>query len=168
MSQQILIKRSAVPDKVPSIEQLALGELALNTSDGKLFLKKSVSGIETIVEIGSTTITGDVTGSGNSTIELTLTPTGVTPGSYAKVTVDGKGRVTAGTTLTADDIPSLDWSKITSGKPTSLSGYGITNVPVINPPPQTVKIGDIQVNSGGISIYSATGWCTVYTPPVTP
>ena len=30
-------------------------------------------------------------------------------------------------TLIASDIPSLDWSKITSGKPTTLAGYGITD-----------------------------------------
>lgn len=29
--------------------------------------------------------------------------------------------------LVASDIPNLDWSKITSGKPTSLTGYGITD-----------------------------------------
>jgi hypothetical protein len=30
-------------------------------------------------------------------------------------------------TLLSTDIPSLDWSKITTGKPTTLSGYGITD-----------------------------------------
>jgi hypothetical protein len=29
--------------------------------------------------------------------------------------------------LTANDIPNLDWSKITTGKPTTLGGYGITD-----------------------------------------
>lgn len=29
--------------------------------------------------------------------------------------------------LAAADVPNLDWSKITSGKPTTLSGYGITD-----------------------------------------
>lgn len=29
--------------------------------------------------------------------------------------------------LVADDIPSLDWSKIATGKPTTISGYGITD-----------------------------------------
>ena len=48
-------------------------------------------------------------------------------GTYPKVTVDAKGRVTSGTTLSASDIPNLDWAKITSGKPTTLSGYGITD-----------------------------------------
>lgn len=38
-----------------------------------------------------------------------------TPGTYAKVTTDSKGRVTAGAALLAADIPSHDASKITSG-----------------------------------------------------
>jgi hypothetical protein len=58
---------------------------------------------------------------------LTLSSTGVTAGSYAKVTVDSKGRVTSGSSLAASDIPSLDWSKIATGKPTTLAGYGITD-----------------------------------------
>jgi len=36
----IKLRRSAVPDKVPTTEQLALGEIALNTYDGKLFVKR--------------------------------------------------------------------------------------------------------------------------------
>lgn len=127
MSQQILIKRSAVSGKVPTTAQLALGELAVNTYDGKLFLKKNVSGVESIIDLGAVTFTGDATGSGTGTVALTLSNTGVTAGTYPKVTVDAKGRVTSGTTLDSSDIPALDWSKITSGKPTTLAGYGITD-----------------------------------------
>ena len=79
-------------------------------------------------------MTGDVTwtsgafdGTANVTGTATLANSGVTAGSYAKVTVDAKGRVTAGTALAATDIPALDWSKISTGKPTTLSGYGITD-----------------------------------------
>ncbi len=50
-----------------------------------------------------------------------------TAGTYTKVTTDAFGRVTSGTTLSASDIPSLDWSKITTGKPTTVAGYGITD-----------------------------------------
>ena len=70
--------------------------------------------------------TGDVTSSAGSNT-LTLANSGVTAGTYTKVTVDSKGRVTSGGSLSASDIPNLDWSKITTGKPTTLAGYGITN-----------------------------------------
>jgi hypothetical protein len=39
----------------------------------------------------------------------------VASGTYTKVTVDGQGHVSTGTTLSAGDIPSLDTSKITTG-----------------------------------------------------
>ena len=74
------------------------------------------------------TITGDASGSGTTSILLSLVNTGVTAGTYTKLTVDAKGRVTAAGLLAATDIPNLDWSKITSGKPTTLTGYGITDV----------------------------------------
>lgn len=45
--------RSAVAGRAPTTSQLELGELGINTTDGKLFLKKSVSGTESIVEIGA-------------------------------------------------------------------------------------------------------------------
>lgn len=62
----------------------------------------------------------DVTGN-----QVSLTVSGVAAGTYPKVTVDQYGRVTAGATLVAADIPGLDWNKITTGKPTTLGGYGI-------------------------------------------
>ena len=43
----------AQPNTPPGTSALALGELAINTYDGKLYLKKNVSGTETIVEIGA-------------------------------------------------------------------------------------------------------------------
>lgn len=52
-----------------------------------------------------TTLTGDVTGSGSTTIVTTLASVG-TAGTYTKVTTDDKGRVISGTTLSASDIPS--------------------------------------------------------------
>ena len=48
----IKLKRSAVASKVPAPTDLELGELGVNTYDGKLFLKKNVGGTESIVEVG--------------------------------------------------------------------------------------------------------------------
>ena len=105
----------------------------------------------------SIAMTGDVTwsitsfdGSANVTAAATLANSGVTAGTYAKVTVDAKGRVTAGASLAAADIPSLDWSKIATGKPTTLSGFGITdgvNVSDVASVAAAGKILKLDVNS---------------------
>lgn len=52
MANTIKIRRSSVPGAVPTTSQLSLGELALNTYDGKIFLKKD-DGTASIVEIGT-------------------------------------------------------------------------------------------------------------------
>lgn len=48
MSSTILLKKSNVPGKQPLTTDLQLGELAVNTYDGKIFLKTEVDSIETI------------------------------------------------------------------------------------------------------------------------
>lgn len=62
---------------------------------------------------GNQTITfsGDASGSGTTSVTLTLASVG-TAGTYAKVTTDAKGRVTSGTTLAESDIPTLTAAKI--------------------------------------------------------
>lgn len=62
-----------------------------------------------------------------SDVTLSLGTSGVVAGTYTKVMADAYGRVTSGTNLSSTDIPNLDWSKITTGKPTTLAGYGITD-----------------------------------------
>jgi len=52
MASNIKFKRSAVQNRVPTTAQLELGELALNTYDGKLYTEKN-SGSASVVEIGS-------------------------------------------------------------------------------------------------------------------
>ena len=53
MAQTIKLKRSAVSGRVPTTSDLALGEVGLNTTDGKLFIKKSLNGTESIVDVGN-------------------------------------------------------------------------------------------------------------------
>jgi hypothetical protein len=52
----------------------------------------------------SISISGDASGSGATSISLTLSNSGVTAGTYTKVTVDAKGRVTTGTSLASSDV----------------------------------------------------------------
>ena len=54
MSNQYLkLRRSAVPGKVPTTSSLDFGEIALNTYDGLLFIKKSGSLGEEVISIGA-------------------------------------------------------------------------------------------------------------------
>jgi len=53
MAQTIKLKRSATSGAIPTTSQLELGEVAINTYDGKMYIKKDVGGTESIVEIGT-------------------------------------------------------------------------------------------------------------------
>ena len=55
MSTTIRLKRSAVPGRVPTTTQLELGELAINTADGKIYIKQydAVSNTSSIVEFSA-------------------------------------------------------------------------------------------------------------------
>jgi hypothetical protein len=78
MAQSIILKRSALPGKVPDTGSLNVGEIAVNTYDGKLFIKRSgnTDSIQTIITTDSLT-----TGS----IRLTQT------GSFGEVVVTQDG-----------------------------------------------------------------------------
>jgi hypothetical protein len=67
MAQSIILKRSATSGKVPTTSSLSVGELAINTYDGKIFLNRSGSS-NSIQEI----ITTNATNTGS----ITLTQTG--------------------------------------------------------------------------------------------
>ena len=53
MSTLIKLKRSAVAGRVPTTSQLELGELAINTADGKIYIKQDLNGTESIVEFSA-------------------------------------------------------------------------------------------------------------------
>jgi hypothetical protein len=68
MAQKILLKRSGVSGSIPTTASIDLGELALNTYDGKAFMHKSGSTDEVVQFVvagsqtsGSISITGNVT-----------------------------------------------------------------------------------------------------------
>ena len=52
MAHTIKLKRSATQGSIPATSALSLGEVAINTYDGKMYIKKSVGGTESIVEVG--------------------------------------------------------------------------------------------------------------------
>ncbi len=85
MSQPIKIKSTSVAGRVPTTLQLLLGELGLNTTDGRLFTKRNRNGAEDVVEIGA---------------EYDHPASGVTAGTYRSVSVDAQGHITGGSNPT--------------------------------------------------------------------
>ena len=51
----IRLRRSSTAGNVPTISQLDLGELALNTYDGKLYLKTTEGSLDSVIQVGSST-----------------------------------------------------------------------------------------------------------------
>ena len=111
MANTVVLKRSAVSGRVPSTGDLALGEIAINTYDGNLFFKKSVTGTESVLSVAtltgtqtltnktlsSPTITGTITvanGVGTNGQVLTSTGTGVNWTTFSVSTLDSLTDVT--------------------------------------------------------------------------
>lgn len=73
MPQIIKLKRSATPGQVPTTAQLDLGEIAINTNDGKIFFKKD-DGAPVILEVG-----GSVAGAASKVGASATAPTDPAP-----------------------------------------------------------------------------------------
>ena len=86
---------------------------------------------------------------------LTHEDSGVTPGTYAKVTVDARGHVTASTTLIAADIPALSATALTSGTldAARLGTNSITGNKLANA--STTKFGGAASTEGIVSFPAA-------------
>lgn len=110
----------------PSIELLknkfaAMLQAIAGQIDTKLDSSSAAVSANRLTTPFTLTITGDadgntsLDGSGPALINIVLDATGVAAGTYPKVTVDAKGRVTGGGLLLAADIPALDAGKVTTG-----------------------------------------------------
>lgn len=139
---KIQIKRglqTAVDGLVLSVGELALatdtGNVYVGATSGTIHINKPIATASDTAARLSTKrnfkITGDGTapavqfdGTADVSLAFTLNAmAGLAAGTYSKITVDSKGRVTAGTTLAITDLPdAIPVSKIT-GLPTQVSKF---------------------------------------------
>ena len=160
MANKLQLKRSAVPGKVPTTADLQLGEIAINTYDGKAYMKKNVSGVESIVLLvgsGSGDVTGPASAADNAIARFDTTSGKLIQNSSA--TIDDSGNVSAtsqqSTGTAADKLPV----GTTAQRPTGATGmirfnsernvfegYDNTGWTAINAPPLSV---DYLVVAGG-------------------
>ena len=151
MAQTLKLKRGN-SDNFPSLT-LEAGEPAFVLNTGKLYIGDGTNKVlinpdetgksetaDKLTTPRAISLTGDVTGSANfdgsanAPIAATLANSGVTAGTHTKVTVDAKGRVTAGATLAAGDIPNLTRAKITDLGTAAAANTGTAtgNVPILD------------------------------------
>ncbi|MDV7272076.1 tail fiber domain-containing protein [Thioclava sp. A2] len=125
MANTMLLKRTTVAGRVPTVAQLSAGELAVNVTDGKLYLKR-VAGSETVVELGQVGPQGPAGADGSPDTAAQV---------LAKlITVDG-----AGSGLDADLLDGLQASSFAQ-----LSGATFTGVVTA---PNFVSSSDARLKS---------------------
>ncbi|MDX5368169.1 MAG: hypothetical protein LPL29_02230 [Alphaproteobacteria bacterium] len=62
MASYVLHRRTLTPGAIPSLAQIQLGELVLNVSDGKVYMRVGDgSGTDTVIEVGKEQITVSAT-----------------------------------------------------------------------------------------------------------
>jgi hypothetical protein len=158
MATEIKLKRSSVAARVPTTTQLELGEIAINTHDGLLFIKKD-DGTESIVQIG-----------------------GVVGNAYSRDSfVATSGQTTFTTTYSADLLEvylngvllkegsNLDYTYNTTSKVITLQDAAtagdeldaitFSSEPIVNSNPtvSAITFGDWQITESNGSLYFATG-----------
>ena len=131
MAQNIKLKRSAVSGKVPTAAQLAAGELAINTADGKLYFERDDATIQTIlttdaVITGSLNLNGPITGS-----DISIDQWGSVSASLSAIqdganTIPTLQQVTAAGAITSNNIQVGAIN--TTGVVAEVSGFGIPGV----------------------------------------
>ncbi len=139
MSEVILLKRSAVPAKVPLTTDLNLGELANNTYDGEIYIKKN-DGTESIVRfVNFQHVSTDASFAANSD-ELVPSQQAV------KTAVDGK----------QDELVSGTNIKTINGN--SILGSGNLLIPLIPQKAGTVTSGSFSGNPKKTTITFSTAF----------
>lgn len=98
MANTVVLKRSAVQGRTPTTGDLALGEIAINTYDGNLFFKKSVSGTDTVLSVA--TLTGTQTLTNKTLASPTITGTAV----FSAIGGDEGGEIQLATAATNNTL----------------------------------------------------------------
>jgi hypothetical protein len=146
LNLEVLLKRSAGAT-LPTTPRF--GQLLIQNGGSQLAAINSDEATATIFRpFTGFAITGDATGTYNAVthaIDLALENTGVTPGTYTKINVDEKGRVTAGGTLAAADIPTLTASKLSDFSPSVQSVAAALRLDQFATPTSDLSVGSKKI-----------------------
>ena len=137
----IKIKRSAVAGKIPTTTDLQLGELAINTYDGKVYIEQDQGGV------------------GVGTTVIVINPWSVGTGTNTYNTYFTAGSVGVGTTNPSATVTSSNTAVLAAGIVTAYKFYGdgagLTNISVSGistigmgtVPPTSPTVGTVWYNT---------------------
>lgn len=173
MAQVVKLKRTAVEGKVPSTSNLELGELAINTHDGRIFFEKDNNGASSVEQIVTT----------NSTTTGSLNIIGAVTASYFKgdgsqlTNVVTEIAEVATVTSSFDNQSSISVSHNFNTKNVIISVYQSNDTQII---PQSVTLtnnntadivlsgnhsGYVVVAKGGHIVSGSTEWTSLANKP---
>lgn len=107
---------------VPGTRTLTINGTTLDLSDNRSWVVGTVTSVSLSLPSIFSVSGSPITASGILDVSLTSQTANLIFASP-----DGSSGNPSFRALLASDIPSLDWSKITSGKPTTITGFGITD-----------------------------------------
>ena len=148
----ILIRRSNVAGKVPTTAQLELGELAVNTADGKIFLKKSSSLGESIeaavttntITTGSVNLLGNLLIIGRSSFSGSVNFSG----SLIPHVVSGK------TSIHSVGSSTAAWQDVYVSRSLSFVNDSSGVIAEVFGGDEYIQLGNVRINTSSVVIYN--------------
>lgn len=142
---KILLKRSTGNTLPPSYE---FGEVILTEGGAKAWVVQADNvTTKDLFANEAISISGDASGVGSTAISLTLANSGVTAGTYTKITVDAKGRAVVGGLLSDADIPDLAHSKISDFNAAAISAAQSLRLDQFLAPNTALSLGGSRISN---------------------
>jgi hypothetical protein len=148
MAQIVQLKRSSLSGKVPGTGSLNLGELAINTYDGKIYLRRSGS-TDTVQEVITTNVvnTGSIFLTGAITASIAAT-NGVVSGSSQIITILSSLNSVSSSLISKTGSYATTGSNIFSGSQIITGSVGMTG--------DLTVLGTVNARQFNISIISSS------------
>ena len=155
MANQIILKRSSTPSKIPTTAQLELGELAINTHDGKVFIKRD-NGTPSVIEVGAVQSVNGASGA------VTLTTTNVAEGTNQYfTTARARTAVSAGSGISYNSSTGVISASQSIGSSSSPTFAGLTLTGNMEITGNIVPSSDVTYNLGSADYQ----WKDIYVGP---
>lgn len=163
---KLKLKRSAVAGKIPTTSSLDLGELAINTLDGKIYFKQDSGSLQTVLELATTsgsilsasyartsshsdnfTVTGPLVVSGSQTISGSLTVTNdITAQTLHVQTISSSIIYSSGSNIFGNNITN---TQTLTGSVLVTGSIALTGSAAVS---GTINVYGGQINVNGVNV----------------